>query len=97
LFTPAEAVEYLEANEQQRPFTIRVNTLKSRRKDLAKTLLGRGVNLDPIPWSTVGLQVFESQIPIGATPEYLGGHYMIQSASSWTPVMALIQNQVKGY
>ncbi len=25
----------------------------------------------------------------GATPEYLAGHYMIQSASSFTPVMAL--------
>jgi 25S rRNA (cytosine2870-C5)-methyltransferase len=29
------------------------------------------------------------QIPIGATPEYLAGHYMLQSASSFAPVMAL--------
>ena len=26
---------------------------------------------------------------VGATPEYLAGHYMIQSASSFLPVMAL--------
>ena len=28
-------------------------------------------------------------VPIGATPEYLAGHYMVQSASSFLPVMAL--------
>lgn len=29
------------------------------------------------------------QVPIGATPEYLAGHYMLQGASSMLPVMAL--------
>ena len=28
-------------------------------------------------------------MPIGATPEYLAGQYMVQSASSFLPVMAL--------
>ena len=28
-------------------------------------------------------------MPIGATPEYLAGHYMLQSASSFLPVLAL--------
>ena len=29
------------------------------------------------------------QVPIGATPEYLAGHYMLQSAASFLPVIAL--------
>lgn len=90
LFTPAEALEFFEANEIARPITIRVNTLKSRRRDLAQALVNRGVNLKPLgPWNKVSLQVFDSQVPIGATPEYLAGFYILQAASSYLPVMAL--------
>lgn len=90
LFAPSECLEFIEANENARPMTIRTNTIKTKRKDLAKVLIQRGVSLDPIAeWSKVGLKIYESSVPIGATPEYLAGHYILQSPSSFLPVMTL--------
>jgi len=90
MFGPNECMEFLEASERSRPLVVRVNTLKARRKDLAAALMKRGVRLDPLaPWSKVGLKIHESTVPVGATPEYLAGHYMLQSAASMCPVMAM--------
>ncbi|KAI1727621.1 16S rRNA methyltransferase rsmB/F domain-containing protein [Ditylenchus destructor] len=86
----SELMEFLDANQQQRPVTIRSNPLKTRRGELARTLIGRGMNVDPASnWTKVGLIVYDSQVPVGATPEYLAGHYMLQGMSSFLPVMAL--------
>ncbi|KAK4128993.1 NOL1/NOP2/sun family putative RNA met [Parathielavia appendiculata] len=90
LFPPREAFAFFEANETARPVVIRTNTLRTHRRDLAQALINRGVTLEPVgKWSKVGLQVFESSVPLGATPEYLAGHYILQAASSFLPVMAL--------
>jgi ribosomal RNA methyltransferase Nop2 len=90
LFPPKEAFAFFEANETHRPVVIRTNTLRTHRRELAQALINRGVTLEPVgKWSKVGLQIFESTVPLGATPEYLAGHYILQAASSFLPVMAL--------
>lgn len=96
LFTPREAFEFFEANETPRPIVIRTNTLRTHRRDLAQALISRGVTLEPVgKWSKVGLQVFESAVPLGATPEYLAGHYILQAASSFLPVIALAPQEME--
>ncbi len=132
LFPVSDALAFLEACETPRPVTIRVNTLKTRRRDLAQALLARGVTLQPLDLFVdaslaappqkktqaaskkdatlpekeiqpkkealepspatavpVALQIADSKVPIGATPEYMAGHYMLQTASSLLPVLAL--------
>jgi 25S rRNA (cytosine2870-C5)-methyltransferase len=68
LFTPQEAFAFFEANESARPIVIRTNTLRTHRRDLAQALINRGVVLEPVgKWSKVGLQIFESNVPLVRT------------------------------
>lgn len=90
IFPLEELKKYLESSDIDRPVTIRTNTLKTRRKELAQELINLGVNVDPIDWSKEGLIVYDSPVPIGATASYLAGHYILQGAGSFLPVMALM-------
>jgi len=66
MFSPAECIEFMEAGDQPRPMVIRVNTLKTRRKDLGEALIKRGVNLEPLAsWSKVALKIIDSQVGEG--------------------------------
>lgn len=39
IFSLNELLDFLEASEVQRPMTIRANTLRTRRRDLAEVIL----------------------------------------------------------
>merc|ERR1712232_519413 len=70
MFSPEAAIKFFEANEQQRPLTIRTNSLKAHRSTLMQSLGARKVTAEPIgDWTKVGLKVYESAVPVGATPE----------------------------
>lgn len=89
LFSKKEIQAYLEANEKLRPTVIRVNTLLKRKKDVTYYLNARKVELGDIEWSDTGLVAYKSEVPLGATPEYLAGYYIIQGANSMLPVLNL--------
>ncbi len=90
LFSPQECYAFLEMMETHRPVTIRVNSLKTQKAALVKSLTERGVNLEPLDQvCKMAFKINQSKVPVGATPEYLAGHYMLQSAASMLPVRAL--------
>ena len=62
LFPPNEAIEFIEASDSQKVLTIRTNSLKTKGRELAKNLISRGVNLDPLAeWPKVGLKFIAIQ------------------------------------
>mmetsp|Transcript_3448 Transcript_3448/g.13336 ORF Transcript_3448/g.13336 Transcript_3448/m.13336 type:complete len:368 (-) Transcript_3448:2704-3807(-) len=90
IFSPAECLEFMAASDTARPTVIRTNTLKVDPNALMTKLSKRGAVVEVMaPWSTVGLKVAASGVPLGATPEYLSGLYTLQSASSMCSVIAL--------
>lgn len=96
IFSKTEGLAFMEANEKQRPTILRVNTLLKRRKDLIHSLSQRKVETGTLEWTDSAIVAFKSEVPLGATPEYLAGYYIIQAASSMLPVLNLdIQENMK--
>ncbi len=78
MFNVYEAYNFLEQMETPRPVTIRVNTLKTKKRQLAQRLLQKGVQLEAVDEvCKVCLKINKSPVPIGATTEYLSGMYML--------------------
>lgn len=67
---------------------IRVNTLKTTDDKLVRTLEAKGVRLEKIPFLSHGYW-YESKFSLGATPEYLQGHYFLHEAASQVPTEVL--------
>lgn len=70
---------------------IRVNTLKIDEQELIKRLEKKSVKLKK--FQDNGYEIIKSDIPLGATPEYLQGYYYLQEKASQYPVKLL---DVKG-
>ena len=78
LFNVYECFNFLEMMELQRPLTIRVNSLKTKKRELAEKLIQKGVQLEALDdISKICLKINKSKIPIGASTEYLAGFYMV--------------------
>jgi NOL1/NOP2/sun family putative RNA methylase len=69
------------------PTTIRINTLKTKAKDIIPRLEKLGVSLEKLPTKN-GYKV-ESKFSLGAITEYLLGYYYIQSEAAQYPVEVL--------
>jgi ribosomal RNA methyltransferase Nop2 len=80
---------FLIGNDSPLPKSLRVNTLVTSPKELASRLSQKGVGLEPLDGLPYAFQILHSPIPMGATPEYLQGQYMLQSPASMWAVEAL--------
>ncbi|MBR9677756.1 MAG: RsmB/NOP family class I SAM-dependent RNA methyltransferase [Nanoarchaeota archaeon] len=83
------AKKLIEATEEPLTKSLRVNTIKTTPQKLRERLENKGFTLKPIPWCKDGFWVEKSRYSIGATTEYLIGHYFIQSATSMIPAIEL--------
>uniref|UniRef100_A0A0N5C889 SAM_MT_RSMB_NOP domain-containing protein n=1 Tax=Strongyloides papillosus TaxID=174720 RepID=A0A0N5C889_STREA len=87
---PDECINFMEANDNHRPCSIRTNTLKTKKSTLKQQLSNRGVNcIGAEDWNKTAMVISDSNVPIGATLEYLSGQYFIQGIASMLPVSAL--------
>lgn len=80
-----ETKELLFFNEQELKKVIRLNSLRWAIPQIIKLLENKGVILVDIEGLPEGKEVLKSSIPIGATPEYLNGYYMLQGKNSMYP------------
>lgn len=79
-----ETDQFLRGNDHRFLKTIRVNTLAIPIPEEKQRLETKGLELAPIDGLAYAFQVLESPLAVGATTEYLLGHYMLQSpASMW--------------
>ncbi len=79
---PHETVALCEADNQIPPLNLRVNTLLSSREDLLDRLKRQVGQVEPTPFSPVGLRVVHPQGPLHASELYLEGLYQIQDEAS---------------
>lgn len=81
-------------NEQKLPKTIRMNTLRTDIETTENLLSQKGVKMRKLRDLPEAREIISSSVPVGATPEYLNGFYLLQGKNSLYPVKVL--NPQKG-
>ncbi|MHA1814542.1 MAG: SAM-dependent tRNA/rRNA cytosine-C5 methylase, partial [Candidatus Heimdallarchaeaceae archaeon] len=84
-----ETSNLLQFNETELNKTIRLNTLRSSFERTIELLERKKIQLEEIVGMPEAKEIIKSPVPIGATPEYLGGYYMLQGKNSMLPSMIL--------
>ncbi|MCS4542077.1 MAG: RsmB/NOP family class I SAM-dependent RNA methyltransferase [Euryarchaeota archaeon] len=92
-FGQEETIQLLEANERPLKTSILVNTLRISVDSLKSRLESKGIKLEKIPWIPNGFWVLEAPFSVGATTEYLLGHYYLQEAAAMLPAFVLDPKQ----
>jgi NOL1/NOP2/sun family putative RNA methylase len=64
---------------------IRINPTNTNESDAVTRLKARGIELEPISFASHGYWIRKSAFSVGATTEYLLGHYSIQEAAAQIP------------
>ena len=80
-----ETSNLLQFNETELNKTIRLNTIRSSFEHTVELLERKRIQLKDIVGIPEGKEIIVSPVPIGATPEYLGGYYMLQGKNSMLP------------
>ena len=75
--------------EEQPSRSLRVNTLKADAGRLLERLRGLGASLEKVDYLRDGYAIGGSPFSLGASFEYLLGHYTLQEAASQFPVESL--------
>lgn len=84
-----ETEKFLMYNEKELLDTIRLNSIRCNISRTENLLESKGVWLEKIEKVKEGRVVKSSPVPIGATPEYLNGYYMLQGKNSMYPSLIL--------
>jgi len=79
---------FLEISKEPLRDSIRVNTLKMKKKELKERLEERGWKLEEIPWYKYGFFV-ETEEVMGNSLEHVLGYFYVQEAVSMLPPVAL--------
>ncbi|SBS91407.1 RNA methyltransferase, putative [Plasmodium ovale curtisi] len=95
LFDIKELFLFLEINNMSKDTYLRTNTLKITRCNLIKILKSKNISLEDNndKWNDVGIRINDFNSNVGSLHEYLYGYYILQSSSSFIPVLALNANE----